>query len=194
MLKSNENTTTPAVATTSTTSTNKVESQPHKLDKLNQEIESSRKELKELKNASSNEDILNKEFQIQSPVADTDLASIVNHLEELNLHNCALTNLDVESFKNLINLKKLVLSFNNLKHIKEIVHLPSLEYLDVSYNQIETMSGIKVALRVNHLNLSENHLGDILSLYACLKQYFQSLHQLNLTNNLFKRVILIFNF
>jgi hypothetical protein len=88
-------------------------------DKINQEIEQS----KQQKTLASNEEILNKEFQIQSPVSETDLATIVNNLEDLNLHNCSLSNLDTESFKNLINLKKLVLSFNNLKNIKEIVHL-----------------------------------------------------------------------
>lgn len=88
-------------------------------DKINQEIEQS----KQQKTLASNEEILNKEFQIQSPVSETDLATIVNNLEDLNLHNCSLSSLDTESFKNLINLKKLVLSFNNLKNIKEIVHL-----------------------------------------------------------------------
>ena len=78
---------------------------------------------KQQKTLASNEEILNREFQIQSPVSETDLASIVNNLEDLNLHNCSLSSLDTESFKNLINLKKLVLSFNNLKNIKDIVHL-----------------------------------------------------------------------
>lgn len=85
---------------------------------------------KQNKSLTSNEEILHKEFQIQSPVFETDFANVINHLEELNLHNCSLTNLDVESFKNLINLKRLVLSFNNLKHIKEIVHLVSFINID----------------------------------------------------------------
>lgn len=77
------------------------------------------------KESITNEDILNKELQVQSSLSDCDLATVVIQLEELNLHNCGLTSIDLESFKNLINVKKLSLSFNNLKSIKEIVHLVS---------------------------------------------------------------------
>lgn len=49
----------------------------------------------------------------------------VTNLTELNLHNCNLTDLDVESLKSLVQLKKLILSFNKLKFIKEIASLVS---------------------------------------------------------------------
>lgn len=43
-----------------------------------------------------------------------------NLIEELNLHNCELTELDNDPFRNTRNLKKLTLSFNKLKSIREL--------------------------------------------------------------------------
>jgi Leucine-rich repeat (LRR) protein len=46
-------------------------------------------------------------------------------IEELNLHNCELTELDNDPFKNTRSLKKLTLSFNKLKSIRELNTLVS---------------------------------------------------------------------
>lgn len=46
-------------------------------------------------------------------------------LVELNLHNIGLTNLDIKPLQNLRNLKKLILSFNKLKSLKELTNMVS---------------------------------------------------------------------
>jgi Leucine-rich repeat (LRR) protein len=64
---------------------------------------------------SNNETIINKEIRFQA----LDLDDLEN-LTEINFHNCELTSLNVDSFKNLRSLKKLTLSFNKLKSLKEL--------------------------------------------------------------------------
>jgi len=64
---------------------------------------------------SNNETIINKEIRFQA----LDLDDLEN-LAEINFHNCELTSLNVDSFKNLRSLKKLTLSFNKLKSLKEL--------------------------------------------------------------------------
>ena len=60
--------------------------------------------------------------------------------------------------------------------------------MDVSFNQIETLVGIKVSLKLNHLDISENQMCDILALTHVLKSYCPNVNFLNILNNLFKRV------
>lgn len=81
--------------------------------------------------------------QIPSLPDDGDEKRLIN-LSEVNLHNVGLISLDIEPLKNLKHIKKLILSFNRIKSIKEINNMNSLEYLDASYNQIETLNGLKV--------------------------------------------------
>jgi Leucine-rich repeat (LRR) protein len=90
-------------------------------------------------------DIVAKEIidQIPSSPDDGDEKRLIN-LSEVNLHNVGLISLDIEPLKNLKHIKKLILSFNRIKSIKEINNMSSLEYLDASYNQIETLNGLKV--------------------------------------------------
>ncbi len=90
-----------------------------------------------------NSEIVNNKIEIQTAKLNEARAN-ANNLTELNLHNSGLTDLDVESFKCLTQLKKLILSFNKLKLIKDIANLTNLDYLDVSYNQIESITGYKV--------------------------------------------------
>ena len=67
-------------------------------------------------------EIISREIELQ--VSRLDEPNIYN-LVELNLHNSSLTELDVDTLKNVSHLKKLILSFNKLKFIKEISHLVS---------------------------------------------------------------------
>ncbi len=92
-------------------------------------------------NPISNIEIVNKEIDLA--VSRLDSAALSN-LKELNLHNSGLTDLDVESLKSLVHLERLILSFNKLKLLKDIANLTNLDYLDVSYNQIESITGYKV--------------------------------------------------
>ena len=66
----------------------------------------------------NNETIINKEIKFQA----VDLDELEN-LTEINFHNCDLTSLNVEAFKNLRSLKKLTLSFNKLKSLRELNHM-----------------------------------------------------------------------
>lgn len=92
-------------------------------------------------NPTSNIEIVNKEIDLAVGRLDN---SVLTNLKELNLHNSGLTDLDVESLKSLVHLQKLILSFNKLKLLKDIANLTNLDYLDVSYNQIESITGYKV--------------------------------------------------
>jgi Leucine-rich repeat (LRR) protein len=93
-----------------------------------------------------NSEIINNKIELQVARLSDARAS---NLTELNLHNSGLTDLDVEALKCLTQLKKLILSFNKLKFIKEIANLTNLDYLDVSYNQIESITGFKVRKSFN---------------------------------------------
>ena len=68
----------------------------------------------------NNETIINKEIRFQALDLDD-----LEGLTEINFHNCELTSLNVDSFKNLRSLKKLTLSFNKLKTLKEINNIVS---------------------------------------------------------------------
>ena len=69
----------------------------------------------------NNETIINKEIRFQALDLDD-----LEGLTEINFHNCELTSLNVDSFKNLRSLKKLTLSFNKLKTLKEINNIVSV--------------------------------------------------------------------
>ena len=73
-------------------------------------------------NPISNTEVINKQIDLQ--VSNLEDSRMFN-LTELNLHNCGLTDLDVDNLKSLTQLKKLILSFNKLKFIKEIANLVS---------------------------------------------------------------------
>lgn len=106
-------------------------------------------------NPISNIELINQHIDLQ--VAQLGDPRVTN-LTELNLHNCGLTDLDMESLKVLTQLKKLVLSFNKLKFIKEIANLTNLDYLDVSYNQIESITGFKVRIfKIIELNFTNKY-------------------------------------
>ena len=70
-----------------------------------------------------NEAIINREIKLQSSDLNED---VLDNLAELNLHNCELTSLNVESLKSLRFLKRLTLSFNKLKNLKELNNIVSL--------------------------------------------------------------------
>ncbi|KAG5677494.1 hypothetical protein PVAND_007251 [Polypedilum vanderplanki] len=57
------------------------------------------------------------------------------NLKELDLRNCALTNIKPMLFMNLINLRRLYLSGNNIIHLNDnSFNIPNLENLDLSSN------------------------------------------------------------
>ena len=79
-------------------------------------------------NLLSNIEIIGNEINLQVSRLDEPRAT---NLTELNLRNCNLTDFDVESLKSLVQLKKLILSFNKLKFIKEIASLVSSSQLEI---------------------------------------------------------------
>lgn len=72
------------------------------------------------------DELVKKQIELQSHIKDEFLP---NNLIELNLHNIGLTSLDIEPLENLKSLKKLIVSFNKLKRIKEISNMVKIEYL-----------------------------------------------------------------
>lgn len=72
------------------------------------------------------EDSLLSEIERQIPrlEEDIDLRSLnISSLVELNLHNVGLTSLDIEPVRSLRFVKKLTISFNKLKSLKELTNL-----------------------------------------------------------------------
>ena len=71
----------------------------------------------------NNETIINKEIKFQAIDLDN-----IESLIEINFHNCDLTSLNVDSLKNLRSLRKLTLSFNKLKTLKELNNLVFIRF------------------------------------------------------------------
>ena len=80
-----------------------------------------------------NEAIINREIKLQSSDLNED---VLDNLAELNLHNCELTSLNVESLKSLRFLKRLTLSFNKLKNLKELNNIVSLIFFKYFFYEI----------------------------------------------------------
>ncbi|XP_066913375.1 leucine-rich repeat-containing protein 9-like [Clytia hemisphaerica] len=78
----------------------------------------------------------------------------LNKITELNLHGCGLTK--GKMLSSLSNIKKLVLSFNELTTMADLGGNSTLEYLDVSYNQITGMEGFKLCSNLTYLDIQWN--------------------------------------
>ncbi|XP_044282008.1 malignant fibrous histiocytoma-amplified sequence 1 homolog [Varanus komodoensis] len=112
-----------------------------------------------------------------------------NNIESLNLDRNKLKYLN--GISNLCNLKKLILSKNNIADFpEEIRNLVHLERLDLNQNQIRVIpEGVFSCFpKLKHLRLNNNRLDNLpKDLVACSS----TLQYLNLSNNLFQTIPLV---
>ncbi|XP_036032684.1 platelet glycoprotein Ib alpha chain-like [Onychomys torridus] len=110
-------------------------------------------------------------------------ASLVNftHLTKLDLEECELTSLQTD--EKLSKLDNLKLSHNKLRNLPSLGRaLPALTILDLSFNQLESLSpGVLEGLsQLQELYLQNNNLR---SLSPGLLRFTTKLNKLNLANN-----------
>lgn len=101
-------------------------------------------------------------------------------ITHLNLHGNGLTKL--KHIQSLTNLKKLVVSFNELTRLDEVTHMP-LEYLDASFNKITTLEGMKGMVQLQHLDVSWNTLHNTREELSVLRKHCTMLNHLDLRHN-----------
>ncbi|MCO5548750.1 hypothetical protein L7F22_002211 [Adiantum nelumboides] len=78
----------------------------------------------------------------------------------LNLHNSSIN--VVEPMKGLLNLKVLILSFNNISHIRdEFQAFTLLEVLDLSFNLLKQVDGLGCLKALTTLDMSGNQLSTL---------------------------------
>lgn len=120
-----------------------------------------------------------------SVISERDIRELTGYsdlscLTVLNLHGSNLSRLT--SFKNCTSLKKLILSFNDLSRIDEINNL-NIEYLDVSFNRIGTLEGLKTLHQLLTLNVSWNRLRNSREDISILRKHCEALTHLDLRYN-----------
>ncbi|TYG78108.1 hypothetical protein ES288_D02G031000v1 [Gossypium darwinii] len=117
--------------------------------------------------------------------------SRLTKLETLYLSGNSLKNSILLHMRNLSSLKTLSLSGNQLGgkllHIQELNHLANLKYLDLSDNQIESISnkGLNNLSNLKYLDLSDNNIESISNQDGGRKLELTHLEELNLDGNLF---------
>lgn len=91
----------------------------------------------------------------------------LSHLVELDLSQNLLTSVPTESFRSLINVKRLLLRQNPIKSLKEnnFVHITKLEHLDLSHCQIDQIEGgsFRSLQSLKSLKLNDNRLTTLAS-------------------------------
>ncbi|EGG24580.1 hypothetical protein DFA_02823 [Cavenderia fasciculata] len=90
-------------------------------------------------------------------IASPSITTYFHKLTELHLINNELPNIP-EEINNIITLKKLYLSKNNIQQITNIDKLVDLELLDLRANQIKEMSNLENNTKINNLSLSSNQI------------------------------------
>ena len=85
---------------------------------------------------------------------------------------------DLGAITRLQHLKRLVLCFNQLRHLVPLTSLQQLQHLDVSHNNLSTAAGLDTLTSITSLNLGHNKLAQITQVYS-----LPSLQQLCLHSN-----------
>lgn len=80
------------------------------------------------------------------------------NLEEIEIFNCQFNNIEIIEEIDLINVKELNLSNNNICSMPNISHLKKLEKLDVSQNQLTNLPDLKELKDLLTLNIQNNKL------------------------------------
>lgn len=80
-----------------------------------------------------------------------------------NLHNKSYTPKNLSTFKNLTNLKMLILNQLNIENenIDNLKNCSSLFHLDLAYNQIKDISAVENLTQLNVLRLDSNPINNI---------------------------------
>lgn len=105
----------------------------------------------------------------------------LNKIVELNLHGSGLSK--VKLLANLVCLKKLILSFNELTSVYDFGGITSLEYLDISFNQICRLDGFKQLPNLMYLDISWNNLHYTRDEVGLMRKYLPALKILHTTHN-----------
>ncbi|XP_049278369.1 leucine-rich repeat neuronal protein 1-like [Anopheles funestus] len=104
----------------------------------------------------------------------------------LNLDNNQITTVEEEAFANFKNLVSLSLRRNMITIVRDYVDSPNmLQYLDLSYNWIEDIKGLRTFMlpHLTYLNLSHNRIASVQSELSKLK----ALDILDLSHNAIKK-------
>jgi Leucine-rich repeat (LRR) protein len=95
-------------------------------------------------------------------ITNTNFIGLKN-LEYLSLENNSIASIQTQSFSNLVKLKTLLLSRNNLKHLNDTLLFASLfnlNFLNLSFNHIESIQAylFNDLRKLEHLDLSCNRI------------------------------------
>ncbi|XP_041353285.1 leucine-rich repeat-containing protein 9-like isoform X2 [Gigantopelta aegis] len=100
----------------------------------------------------------------------------------LNLHGNGLSKL--KHIQSLTMLKTLIVSFNDLTRLDELAHM-GLEYLDVSFNKIFTLEGLKGLSKLKYMDVSWNKLQNTREELSIMRKHMSTLKTLDIRSNPF---------
>lgn len=82
-----------------------------------------------------------------------------SYLTDLNLQNNRIQNISDHAFEKCINIKKIILSGNNLTSLKGVLRpLTSLKILDIGSNALNQLNWDEIPEEVNELYAENNHI------------------------------------
>jgi len=110
-------------------------------------------------------------------------ASYTSRITVLNFNGSGLSKLKLLS--TLVNLKKLIVSFNELTSLQDLSGMSNLEYLDASFNKITTVDGFKGCIHLAYLDLSWNRLHYTREEVGLIRKYLPAIQNLHLKHNNF---------
>ena len=121
----------------------------------------------------------------------SNLSSLSNNLEELNLHYCELIEKNYDSLSKLKKLKKLDLSYSNVKDISFIKDLTELNELNISFCYINNFTSLNNLKNLKKLSMNKikytfihNNVNDLSFLLNLNKLEFLDLNENNTENHL----------
>ncbi|KAK0052192.1 leucine-rich repeat-containing protein 9 [Biomphalaria pfeifferi] len=144
----------------------------------------------EQEDSDSESDIIKMEPEIRSRARITCLqenfllaishCGTLNDITDLNLHGNGLESL--AELQELVHLKRLVVSFNELTRLDDLRGMPLIQ-LDASYNKIYTLDGLKGLYQLIELDVSWNRLVNTREELSILRKHLSTLQILDLRNN-----------
>ena len=140
--------------------------------------------------------ILAENLQLNQParfvsISEEILLKVVGHsnfanIVILNLHNCGISR--GKQVPSLPNIKRLIISFNELSRLDDFGKMGRLEYLDASFNKLNSLEGMKSLMQLSHLDVSWNELTNNRDDVAILRKHATNIVTLRLCNNPWKKV------
>jgi Leucine-rich repeat (LRR) protein len=120
---------------------------------------------------------------------------------DLLLHYCAVPSLEAVRVLNLHNhglvqmqlldcmpeLRKLVVSYNQLIRVERIAHLGHLRHLDLSHNKLTALEGLQNLACLQYLNVSWNQLDNIRGTLLVLRKHCTAISSLDLRHNCWRK-------